>query len=189
MEHIGKRVEIQFRGDPGMPWFAGNICKLNSNGSHIVRFDDGQKLNINLQEHIDEDIVRWPAEGEAAKSLVETPVSEVYEPLASSKSKRAATPAHKPAEVSPVPAVTASKGGKKRMAADVEVQSQLSLIKRPYRRRSPGGQGMAGGVVGQGRGGRGRGGGAVGGQLWVGAQGGGRGRGDGHLRERGGRGC
>jgi 3-methyladenine DNA glycosylase/8-oxoguanine DNA glycosylase len=133
MEHIGKRVEIQFRGDPGMPWFAGNICKLNSNGSHMVRFDDGQKLNINLQEHIDEDIVRWPAEGEAAKSLVETPVSEVYEPLASSKSKRAATPAPKPAEVSPVPAVTAAKGGKKRMAADVEVQSQLSLIKRPYR--------------------------------------------------------
>ena len=133
MEHIGKRVEIQFRGDPGMPWFAGNICKLNSNGSHMVRFDDGQKLNINLQEHIDEDIVRWPAEGEAAKSLVETPVSEVYEPLASSKSKRAATPAPKPAEVSPVPAVTAANGGKKRMAADVEVQSQLSLIKRPYR--------------------------------------------------------
>ena len=115
MEHVGKRVEIQFRGDPGTPWFAGTICKLNANGSHLVRFDDGDKLNIDLQEHIDEDILRWPAEGKAATSSLEAAASapQVNEACASSKPKRTA----KGAAPQSSPAIVSSKPKRTAMAA------------------------------------------------------------------------
>jgi hypothetical protein len=60
MDLIGRRVEVQFLGDHGEPWFAGTITRYyHSSGMHAISFDDGDKKRLFVDRDLADGIMRW----------------------------------------------------------------------------------------------------------------------------------
>ena len=50
MPVTGCRVSIWFRGDKGAPWYGGEVLKAVDQAKHLVKFDDGELLEFDLEE-------------------------------------------------------------------------------------------------------------------------------------------
>jgi len=59
---VGRRVFIQFRGDPGQPWYGGRVARLEMNGLHEVHFDDGWIQSFHLAHEQLNGQLRWNEE-------------------------------------------------------------------------------------------------------------------------------
>ena len=117
MELIGRRVEIQFRGDRGDPWFKGTIKKYDEKSEcHHVTFDDGDKRKVHVEEHVELGILRWVDAGVGAppptvlapNPAVDAAVTEHEGPISRNKPPRNKRPIAR----FNAGAVTSSKRGK-----------------------------------------------------------------------------
>ena len=64
-EVVGRRLAIQWRGDPGEPWFEGRVRRYIDKGGeqplHLVSYDDGDKKRHCLGEEERHGQLRWLA--------------------------------------------------------------------------------------------------------------------------------
>ena len=59
-QHVNRRCEVQYLGDKGKPWFVGTVESFCPDKLlHRVVFDDGDKLDIDLDSYLEHGILRW----------------------------------------------------------------------------------------------------------------------------------
>ena len=56
---VGRRVSIQFRDDPGEPFYDGVVAEWDNCSLHCIRYDDGEQRQHNLAEEEEEGQLRW----------------------------------------------------------------------------------------------------------------------------------
>ena len=56
---VGRRVSIQFRDDPGEPFYDGVVAEWDNCNLHCIRYDDGEQRQHNLAEEEEEGQLRW----------------------------------------------------------------------------------------------------------------------------------
>ena len=57
----GKQIEGKFDTANGSLWFAGTVREFShSNERHLIRYEDGEQRWHDLEDDLDEGVLRWP---------------------------------------------------------------------------------------------------------------------------------